>query len=150
MDSGLESRVVALLSDGTRVKGFSRVFNPLEASFHLKLASADGETGERREIAFADTYAAFFVRDFAFGRTRRYEPEDDLTPMSRPPSVGGRVLRVETMWGETLVGLTYDYREDQPGFFIFPTDPLSRTLNLERAYLLNQAVARVEFAEPRG
>jgi hypothetical protein len=148
MDSGLESRVVALLADGTRIKGFSRVFNPLEPTFHLKLASPDGETGERMEIAFADTLAAFFVRDFAFDRTRRYEPEDDLTPMARPPSVGGRALKVETTWGETLLGLTYDYRKDQPGFFLFPTDPLSRALNLERAYLLNRAVVQVEFTDP--
>lgn len=148
MESGLESRVVALLADGTRVKGFSRVFNPLEPSFHLRVASPDGETGERVEIAFADTHAAFFVRDFAFDRTRRYEPEDDLTPMARPQSVGGQALKVKTAWGETLVGLTYDYRKDQPGFFIFPTDPLSRTLNLERAYLMNQAVLGVEFTEP--
>jgi hypothetical protein len=144
----MENRVVALLADGTRVKGFSRVFNPLETSFHLKLAGPEGEIGERIEIQFADAQAVFFVRDFAFDRDRRYEPEDDLTPMPRPPSVGGRALRVRTAWGEMLVGLTYDYQPNEPGFFIFPTDPLNRTLNLERAYVTKRAAEEVEFTEP--
>lgn len=146
----MDNRVVVLLADGTRVKGFSRVFNPIEVTFHVRMAGPDGETGERIEIQFADTQAVFFVRDFAFDRRRRYEPEDDLTPMARPPSVGGRALRVRTAWGEVLVGLTYDYRPEEPGFFLFPTDPLNRTLNLERAYLTSQAAMEVEFTEPQG
>lgn len=144
----MDNRVVVLLVDGTRVKGYSHVFNPLEVTFHLRLAGPDGETGEHREIQFTETQAVFFVRDFAFDRDRRYEPEDDLTPMTRPPSVGGRALRVRAAWGEALVGLTYDYRPEGSGFFLFPTDPLNRTLNLERAYLTSQAVEEVEFTEP--
>jgi hypothetical protein len=46
------------------------------------------------------------------------------------------------------VGITYDYREDQPGFFLFPTDPLSRALNLERAWLTSRAIEAGEFTEP--
>jgi hypothetical protein len=57
-------------------------------------------------------------------------------------------LNVTSSWGEVLVGLTYDYRPDQPGFFLFPTDPLSRALNLERAWLTRPAVVSVEFTEP--
>jgi hypothetical protein len=144
----MDSRVVILLADGTRMKGFSRIFNPIDATFHLKLAGPDGETGEKLEIRLSDTLAVFFVRDFAFGRERRYEPEDDLSPMPRPPSVGGRAARVPTVWGEMLVGLTYDYRAEHPGFFLFPTDPLNRALNLERAYLTRRAIEGVEFTEP--
>jgi hypothetical protein len=144
----MDSRIVVLLADGTRLKGFSRIFNPIDVTFHLKLASPDGETGEKLEIRLSETLAVFFVRDFAFGRERRYEPEDDLAPMPRPPSVGGRAARVRTTWGEVLVGLTYDYRAEDPGLFLFPTDPLNRTLNLERAFLTRQAVEEVEFTEP--
>ena len=144
----MDNKVVVLLADGSRIKGFSRVFNPIETSFHLRLAHPDGEAGERRELLFADTLAVFFVRDFAFDRSRRYEPEDDLAPMPKPPSVGGRALNVTSAWGEVLVGITYDYRPDEPGFFLFPTDPLSRALNLERAWLTRQAVVSVEFPEP--
>ena len=144
----MDSRVVVLLADGTRMKGFSRIFNPIDVKFHLSPVGPDGETGEKREIRLSDTLAVFFVRDFAFGRERRYEPEDDLSPMPRPPSVGGRAARVPTVWGEVLVGLTYDYRAEDPGFFLFPTDPLNRALNLERAYLTRRAIEGVEFTEP--
>ena len=144
----MDNRVVVLLADGSRIKGFSRVFNPLEPSFHVRLADPGGETGERREILFEDSLAVFFVRDFAFDRDRRYEPEDDLAPMPKPPTVGGRAVRVTSAWNEVLVGLVYDYREDEPGFFLFPTDPLSRTLNLERAWLTRRAVVSVEFTAP--
>lgn len=146
----MDNRVVVLLADGSRIKGFSRVFNPLEPTFHLRLAGPEGETGERREILFEETLAVFFVRDFAFDRDRRYEPEDDLSPMPKPPTVGGRAVRVTSSWSEILVGLAYDYREDEPGFFLFPTDPLSRTLNLERAWLTRGSVVSVEFTEPEG
>ena len=144
----MDSRIVVLLADGTRIKGFSRVFNPIDVTFHLKLAAPDGETGEKLEVRLNETLAVFFVRDFAFGRARRYEPEDDLSPMPRPASAGGRAARVNTVWGEVLVGLTYDYRPEDPGFFLFPTDPLNRTLNLERAYLTRQAIEGLEFTEP--
>jgi hypothetical protein len=143
----MDNQIVVLLEDGTRLKGFSRVFNPVEVTFHLRLAGPDGETGEHQEIHFSEVQAVFFVRDFAFDRDRRYEPEDDLIQMARPPSVGGRAMRVRTTWGEVLVGLTYDYRPEEPGFFIFPTDPLNRALNLERAYLTNRTVEEVEFTE---
>jgi len=91
----MDSRAVVLLADGTRVKGFSRIFNPIDVTFHLKLAGPDGETGEKLEIPLSETLAVFFVRDFAFGRERRYEPEDDLSPMPRPSSAGGRAARVK-------------------------------------------------------
>ena len=146
--NAMDNRIVVLLVEGKRIKGFSRVFNPLEPTFHLRMAGPAGETGERREVLFSETLAVFFVRDFAFDRSRRYEPEDDLAPMPKPPSVGGRSLNVTSAWGEVLVGLTYDYRPDQPGFFLFPTDPLSRALNLERAWLTSRAIVDVEFPEP--
>ena len=149
--AGMQTRIVVLRGDGKRIKGFSRVFNPLEPTFHLRVAGPEGETGEQLELKFADVQAVFFVRDFAFGRDRRedYTPEEDLGPMLRPPEVGGRALEVETTWGETLVGLTYDYRPDQPGFFLFPTDPLDRTLNLERAYLPKSSIVKVKFRKSK-
>lgn len=144
------TRIVVLHDDGRRIKGFSRVFNPVEPVFHLRVAGPQGETGEGLELKFADVQAVFFVRDFAFERDKRelYEPEGDLTPMARPPDTGGRAVEVDTTWGETLVGLTYDYRPDEPGFFLFPTDPLNRTLNLERAWVSSGSVTDVRFTGP--
>jgi hypothetical protein len=148
--TGMQARIVVLRGDGERIKGFSRVFNPLEPVFHVRVADAEGETGEVLEIKFSDVRAVFFVRDFGFDRERRedYLPEKDLGPMERPPDVGGRTLEADTAWGETLVGLTYDYRPDQPGFFLFPTDPLSRTLNLERAWISSAAVTEIRLSDP--
>ena len=144
----MQTRIIVLLSDGERVKGHSRDFNPGRSRFHLGVAGPDGETGEQREIAMENVYAVFFVRDFAFDRTRRYAPEDDLAVATAPPAGGARALEVTTAWGEVLRGLTYGYQPQRPGFFLFPTEPLERALNLERAYLTRRAVTRVDV-DPR-
>jgi hypothetical protein len=144
-----QTRIIVLLTDGSRLKGSSRDFNPARPVFHLRVAGPDGETGERRELTMADVHAVFFVRDFAFDRQRRYEPEGDLGAMTAPPSAGARAIEVTTVWGEVLLGLTYGYQAQRPGFFLFPTEPLERALNLERAYLTRQAVARVELLPSR-
>lgn len=141
----IQTRMIVLLVAGNRLKGFSRDFNPARPKFHLRLAGPEGETGEQREIAMPDVHAVFFVRDFAFDRQRRYEPEGDLSAVTAPPSAGGRAIEVTTVWGEVLRGLTYGYQPHRPGFFLFPTEPLERALNLERAYLARQAVARVDL-----
>jgi hypothetical protein len=140
----MQTRMIVLLSDGERIKGYSRDFNPGRARFHLGVAGPAGETGEQREISMEDVYAVFFVRDFAFDRTRRYAPEDDLAVVTAPPPGGARTLEVTTAWGEVLRGLTYGYQPQRPGFFLFPTEPLERALNLERAFLTRRAVTRVD------
>lgn len=145
----MQTRMIVLLTDGSRLKGHSRDFNPSRPKFHLRLVGPEGETGERQEIDLKSVHAVFFVRDFAFDREKRYEPEDDLAPVTTPPTAGARALRVTTAWGEVLDGLTYGYQPQRPGFFLFPTRPPQRTLNLERAYLTSQAVVRVE-APPAG
>lgn len=146
----IQTRLIVLLSDGTRLKGFARDFNPARADFHLRVAERDGETGEQREIAMSEVDAVFFVRDFAFDRDRRYEPEGDLASLPPPPSAGGRAIEVTTTWGEVLRGLTYGYQPQRPGFFVFPNEPLERALNLERAYVTRQAVSRVDFLPSSG
>ena len=144
----MQTRMIVLLSDGSRLKGFSRDFHPGRSRFHLGLVGPEGETGEQRQIEMPLVHAVFFVRDFAFDRDRRYEPEGDLGVMTAPPAGGARALEVTTAWGEILRGLTYGYQPQRPGFFLFPTEPLERALNLERAYLTRAAVVRVEV-DPR-
>src|SRR5688500_19522470 len=82
----IQTRLIVLLSDGTRLKGFARDFNPARPNFHLMVAGPQGETGEGRQIAMSDVDAVFFVRDFAFDREKRYEPESDLTSTAAPPT----------------------------------------------------------------
>lgn len=146
----IQTRIIVLLSDGSRLKGFARDFNPARPNFHLMVAGPQGETGERREIAISDVDAVFFVRDFAFDREKRYEPEGDLASMTTQTTAGARAIEVETKWGEVLRGLTYGYQPQRPGFFVFPTEPLERALNLERAYLTRQGVARVDLVPATG
>ncbi|HEU4464260.1 MAG TPA: hypothetical protein VFS53_04375 [Gemmatimonadota bacterium] len=146
----IQTRIIVLLSDGTRLKGFARDFNPARPHFHLIVAGPQGETGEQRQIAVSDLDAVFFVRDFAFDRERRYEPEGDLASMTMQPMAGARAIEVTTKWGEVLRGLTYGYHPQRPGFFVFPTEPLERALNLERAYVTRQAVSRVDFPPSSG
>lgn len=146
----VQTRMIVLLVGGNRLKGFSRDFNPARPKFHLTIVGPDGETGEQREVAMQHVHAVFFVRDFAFDRTKRYEPEGDLTAVTAPPSAGARVIEVTTAWGEVLRGLTYGYQAQRPGFFLFPTEPLDRALNLERAYLTRQGIARVDLLPATG
>jgi hypothetical protein len=141
----IQTRMIVLLVGGNRLKGFSRDFNPARPQFHLTVVGPEGETGEQREIAMQHVHAVFFVRDFAFDRTQRYTPEGDLTAVTAPPSAGARAIEVTTAWGEVLRGLTYGYQAQRPGFFLFPTEPLERALNLERACLTRRAVTRVDF-----
>ena len=146
----IQTRLIVVLSDGTRIKGFARDFNPARVNFHLVVAGPHGETGEQREIALAEVDAVFFVRDFAFDREKRYEPEGDLDAIPSPPTAGARTIEVTTSWGEVLRGLTYGYQPQRPGFFVFPIEPLDRALNLERAYITRQAVSRVDFLPSGG
>ena len=146
----IQTRIIVLLSDGSRLKGFARDFNPVRPTFHLTVAGPRGEAGERREIAISDVDAVFFVRDLAFDREKRYEPEGDLASMTAPPTAGARAIEVKTKWGEVLRGLTYGYQPQRPGFFVFPTEPLERALNLERAYITRRAVSRVDFLPSSG
>jgi hypothetical protein len=141
----IRSRLIVLLSDETRIKGFARDFNPARDTFHVAIAAPEGETGELRQVRMSDVAAVFFVRDFAFDRDKRYEPEGDLAAMTSPPIAGARAIEVTTRWGEVLRGLTYGYQPHRPGFFVFPTEPLERALNLERAYVTRHAVTRVDF-----
>jgi hypothetical protein len=45
-----------------------------------------------------------------------------------------------------LEGLSYGYDPARPGFFLFPTDPVERTYNLERAFFTQQAVSGVDLS----
>jgi hypothetical protein len=146
----IQTRIIVLLSDGSRLKGFARDFNPARPNFHLVVAGPQGETGEQHEIAVSDVDAVFFVRDFAFDREKRYVPEGDLASMTARATAGARAIEVTTRWGEVLRGLTYGYQAQRPGFFVFPTEPPERALNLERAYLTRQAVSRVDFLPSSG
>lgn len=135
--------MVVRLADGTLSKGFSLDFVPGKPQFHLQIVRPEGSPSEVRALRMDDVLAIFFVRDFAFDRKRRYTSEDAPQEPARPPSAGSRRLRVTSAWGEVLEGLSYGYDPDRAGFFLFPTDPVDRAYNLERAFFTRQGVRDV-------
>jgi len=139
-------RMVIRLSDGTLAKGFSHDFVPGKEALHLQTVQPDGSLGELRILHLQDIHAIFYVRDFGFGRSRRYTPEDAPWDPPAPPEAGARRLRVTCVWGEVLEGLCYGYDDERPGFFLFVVEPVERTFNLERAFFTRHAVSGVEAA----
>ncbi len=137
--------MVVRLADGTLAKGFSYDFVPGKIAFHLQVVDADGSLGDIRTFRIEEIHAIFYVRDFAFDRSRRYKPEEAPYEPSEPPTAGSRRLRVTCVWGEVLEGLCYGYDPHRPGFFLFPVEPVERTYNLERAFFTRQAVAEVDL-----
>lgn len=138
------SRLVVLMVDGNRLKGFSHDFFPDKSAFHLQLVNEAEEPVETRRIGRDELQAVFFVRDFAFGRIRRYTAKRTPYVLTHPPAAGGFPMQVTFSWGETLQGMAYDYRDDSPGFFLVPTEPPERAYNLVRVYVTRAAVSRLE------
>lgn len=137
--------MVILTSEGARIPGFSHDFAPGKSRFHLSEIEPSGEVAETHTLELDDVHAVFFVRDFAFGRERRYTEEDAPREPPSPPLTGGLRIRVTCEWGEKLEGLTYGYEQEGSGFFVFPTEPRERVYNLERAFLTRNAVKSVEM-----
>jgi len=140
----MQRRMVVRLADGERLKGYSHDFVPGRRRFHLQVMTREGKIESSRAVSIDEVHAVFFVRDFAFDRRQRYTADDAPRIPTDPPPSGGRRLRVRCVWGETLEGLSYDYDPDDPGVFVFPTNPPERTYNLNRAYLTKDAIERVE------
>jgi uncharacterized protein DUF6982 len=139
-------RMVIRLTDGSLAKGFSHDFVPGKDVFHLQTVHADGGLGELQAIRLEEVHAIFYVRDFAFGRTKRYTPENAPWEPPAPPTAGARRLKVTCVWGEVLEGLCYGYDDDRPGFFLFVIEPVERTFNLERAFFTRQAVSGIDLS----
>lgn len=140
----MQRRMVVRLADGSRLKGFSHDFVPGRSRFHLQEVTPGDTFGTSHDISIDDVHAIFFVHDFAFDRDRRYTEENAPRLPTDPPAEGGWRLKVACVWGEVLEGLSYGYEEDRPGFFVFPTRPLERAYNLDRAYLTRAAVRTIE------
>jgi hypothetical protein len=130
------NNVVARLTDGRVVKGFTNDFLPGKDRFHLALAQAP--TGSKPvEIQVKDLKALFFVKDFA--GNPQHDEHKEFDP-SRPPA--GRKIAVLFRDGELLVGTTQGYQPGRPGFFLLPADPKS---NIERCYVVASAAQKISF-----
>ena len=78
------------------------------------------ETGQEREIEFAELKAVFFVKDFDTDGQLR--PRDDIERFGLGPK-----LRVRFRDGEELIGFSSTYGPDRKTFVLFPGDPDSNS-----------------------
>ncbi|HET6277361.1 MAG TPA: hypothetical protein VFG08_01110 [Candidatus Polarisedimenticolia bacterium] len=126
--------VVARCQDGRTLKGTTRDFSPLRAEFHLHPEGDGGAPAVK--ILVASLKAVFFVRTLE-GDGSHVDGADFQHAKAQ-----GRRIRVTFKDGEVMAGSTVGYAPNRPGFFFIPADPDSNNL---RAFIVSQAVARVEF-----
>jgi len=135
------NRMVVRRTDGKLLKGLSSDFFPKKPFFQLHMVDDSGVRQETLKLAVAEIDAIFFVHDFAFERSERYTSLTTPYATPLPSTAGGGKLRVIGIWGGVLEGISHDYEEKSPGFFLVLTD--ERRYNLERVFINRQAVERV-------
>lgn len=125
--------VVARFLDGRLVKGTIHDFAPNKNEFHLY------EGGDERSRAVAvraeSLKALFFVKSYEGNK-------DHVESTERRGGGQGRKIRVRFLDGEEMAGTTMGYSPAKQGFFLIPADAES---NNQRIYVLNSAVAKVEW-----
>jgi hypothetical protein len=126
--------VVAHYLDGRVCKGTTRDFAPNGTEFHLH---PEGNERSPVKVALAALKAVFFVKSLV-GSKYHVEAKD----LANARGQGRRVV-VTFKDGETVAGFTVGYTPNRPGFFVIPVDPASNNL---RVFIVNAAVARVDFA----
>ena len=128
--------VVARFLDGTCLKGTTQDFAPNKTEFHLH---EGGNEGSRAVTVSAESLKAlFFVKSFEGNREHR-----DEYALDGGSGQGGRKIRVRFTDGEVMAGFTVGYNPHKQGFFLVPAD---QDGNNARVYVLNKAVAKVEWA----
>ncbi len=130
------AKVVVRYRGGMVIKGYTSDFFPDKPLFHLRGAEIDPSC-ETMEVRVKDLKAVFFVRDFEGDAAR--EDRRGFTEKNRQP---GRRAEVAFIDGEILAGTILSYDRSRLGFFLFPAD---REGNNDRVFVINSAVASVDF-----
>jgi uncharacterized protein DUF6982 len=128
--------VVARFLDGSVLKGTTRDFAPNRPEFHV---IPDG-SAQAMKVQHAALKAVFFVKSLT-GNKDHVEAQDLENARGQ-----GRRVQVTFKDGEVVSGYTVGYAPDRPGFFVIPIDPRSNNL---RVFVVNAAVARVDFVAAR-
>ena len=126
-------KVVARYRDGRIIKGFTRNFFPNKDTFHI--SPPEDPYGEGTGIWVKDLKGVFFVRDFT--GDPRYKERKRYAETEKP---SGKQLEIVFSDGEVLVGATFGYDPNRPGFFIAPVDPKSNNI---RVFAISLAVERI-------
>jgi hypothetical protein len=126
-------KVIARYRNGKLVKGFTRNFFPTKDRIHI--SPPHDPYGEGTGIWLQDLKALFFVRDFA--GNPHYNESKVIVEEAK---LSGRPVEITFSDGEVLVGSTFGYAPDRPGFFVSPADSKS---NNKKIFALSSAVEKV-------
>jgi hypothetical protein len=122
----MQNMVVVHFPGGTLLKGVTNNFFPNKSKFHV----TEKDSGEIREVLLSELKAVFFVK--CFQGNSGYQDRTDVERTGL-----GKKLRVDFLDGETLTGYSQGYSPGRPGFFLFPSDPMS---NNDRVFVLASAI----------
>jgi hypothetical protein len=128
--SVLGKLVAVRYSDGRVLKGWTADFLPQRPVFHVKESTSSPPVAVR----LPELKAVFFIR--TPGGDPEHDERKDFS-LQRTPE---REIWVQFKDGEELAGWSTSYASTGAGFYLRPTDPES---NMERAYVLRAAVAKV-------
>ena len=122
----MREKLVAHLTDGEVLKGFSVDFSPKKSHFHLM--TPGGEVSSSRRVEMDELKALFFVRTWgrARGQTeRRYR--FGVGGMGKEP---GRRAVIRFHDGERVWGYVLESPPLDPGLYLVPADPQDNNLKI--------------------
>ncbi len=125
------AKIVARYANGRMVKGYTKNFSPNKDIFHISPVEA-GDPGQMMKIRILELKGVFIVRDFAGNPT--YQEKKNFPYAAQ---IHGRKVEVTFKDGEVIVGSTFCFSSNGPGFFLFPCDPNCNTI---RVFVVNEAV----------
>ena len=134
MELNRPDKVVIGCLDGRRLKGY--VSNLSANHDHFRLFPAENSLHQAgADVELKATKAIFFVKDFEGHR----EHKDAYDAKAKGH---GRKIEVIFRDGEKIAGTTEWYHPQNPGFFLFPSDPESNNI---RVFIVNGNVQQVKF-----
>lgn len=127
--------VVVRFNDGRTLKGITHDFGANKESFHL--FEWGDESAEAIAVPVGALKAIFFVKSYEGNKGHVEQKTFDGV------NVQARKIVVTFKDGEVLAGTTVGYNPKKQGFFVIPVDP---DTNNTRVYVVNESVAKVEWA----
>lgn len=130
------AKIVVRFMNGEVLKGYTNNFFPNKPVFKVTPLNAHNPS-ETKTVDIKDLKALFFVRDF--DGIPSYNEEKSFSPDKQHP---GRKIEITFHDNETLVGTTFGYDPNRPGFFLHPVDSKS---NNERIFAVSAAVKKIRY-----
>lgn len=134
-------KVVIVLDDETRVKGYVDGVDPRRARLQVREVDVSGTVRRIQDLDMHAVLTVFWVRDLAVARTRRSPAEEEEAPTSVPD---GRRVRLTFVWGERLEGYAVAIPGAPAWFRFVPPPDSERADNIQSALVARRAVARAE------